>query len=245
MPGAVHQTPLAAPGFLWREKWKGPQAGATVAGPVGGIVNAFESITSTAALEEFLCRCAESVDRNRCLILRDPALNVETQVPARLLLRLCAERRPGRMPISARRAHALEPLQTGSLDSLGSIPLAYNSGHDYDQTQTQEPSGSRARTQRRTRQRQEPSAAHQPRETTRIRATRDPRKMAQASASRSIVKRSKPKPPSPPQQPLRVSLRLEEVADDVGAAALLRTILRAQARTAARRAAREPKHDAA
>ncbi len=53
--------------------------------------------------------------------------------------------------------------------------------------------------------------------------------MRSAKDGASIVKRSKLKPPSPPQPLLRVSLRLGEIEDEAAAADLLSTILRVQA----------------
>jgi hypothetical protein len=41
-------------------------------------------------LKWFLCAVAATVDRDGWLILRDPVMEAEVHVPARLLLRLCA-----------------------------------------------------------------------------------------------------------------------------------------------------------
>ena len=49
-----------------------------------------DSITATRMLRWFLCAIAGTIDRDGMLILRDPVLEAEVHVPARLLLRLCA-----------------------------------------------------------------------------------------------------------------------------------------------------------
>ena len=49
-----------------------------------------------ARLEDFLCACAATVDRDGDMIVVDPATKAAVIVPARLLLHLCAEARPPR-----------------------------------------------------------------------------------------------------------------------------------------------------
>ncbi len=56
-----------------------------------------ESITiAQARLENFLCCCAATIDHDGDMVMVDPVLKMAVEVPARLLLKLCAESRPPR-----------------------------------------------------------------------------------------------------------------------------------------------------
>ena len=55
--------------------------------------NQSESITALRMLKWFLSAVCATVDRDGWLLVRDPVLRAEVAIPARVLVKLCAEQR--------------------------------------------------------------------------------------------------------------------------------------------------------